>query len=108
MGSLPQGIAIVDFYGDGTLDLATANYGDGIHGTVSLLKGKADGTFKRMPDIPIGDGPVALAAGDFSGLFDSSQPQVGTDLAVANHAGYVTILFGSDAQGGNAQGENTQ
>jgi hypothetical protein len=94
VGSVPQGIALVDFNGDGNLDLATANYVDGVNGTVSVLRGRGDGTFRRQPDIPVGGGPVALAAGNFDGLLDFLQPHVGHDLAVANQAGYVTILFG--------------
>jgi hypothetical protein len=94
VGSVPQGIAIVDFNGDGILDLATANYADGVHGTVSILRGHGDGAFTREPDIPVGGGPVALVAGNFGGLLDYLQPYVSHDLAVANHAGYVTILFG--------------
>jgi FG-GAP-like repeat len=98
VGSVPQGIAIVDLYGDGNLDLATANYADGIHGTVSILRGKGDGTFTRWPDIRVGGGPVALVGGNFGGLFDSLlgllQPNVAHDLAVANNGGCVSILFG--------------
>jgi hypothetical protein len=94
VGSVPQGIATVYFNDDGILDLATANYADGVHGTVSILRGHGDGTFRRGPDIPVGGGPVALVAGNFGGLLDYLQPYVSHDLAVANHAGYVTILFG--------------
>lgn len=96
VGSDPQGIAIADFYGDGNLDLATASYAEGVHGTVSILQGHGDGTFTRGPgpDIAVGGGPVALAGGNFGGLLDILQPNVAHDLAVANHAGYVSILFG--------------
>lgn len=98
VGSVPQGIAIVDFYGDGNLDLATANYADGVHGTVSILRGQGDGTFRRGPDIAVGGGPVALVGGNFGGLLDDLlallEPNVPHDLAVANHAGYVSIVFG--------------
>jgi hypothetical protein len=43
----------------------------------------------------VGGGPVALVAGSFkNGYSDYDWHHVGHDLAVANHAGYVTILFG--------------
>ncbi len=110
VGSGPQAIAIVDIDGNGSVDLATANYADGVHGTVSVLRGRGDGTFRRQSDIPVGGGPVALAAGNFGdpGESHSPQPHVGRSLAVANNAGYVTILFGLSGQGGNAQGGNGQ
>jgi hypothetical protein len=96
VGSVPQGIATGDFYGDGNLDLATANYADGVHGTVSILRGQGNGIFSRVPgpDIAVGGGPVALVGGNFGGLLDILQPNVAHDLAVANHSGYVSILFG--------------
>src|SRR4051812_625966 len=41
-GVRPTSVAVGDFTGDGMLDLATANQGDG---DVSVLVGKGDGTF---------------------------------------------------------------
>ena len=48
VGTNPQAIAVGDFNGDGTADLAICNFGDptvGDDGNVSLLLGKGDDTF---------------------------------------------------------------
>jgi hypothetical protein len=63
-GQEPVGIVSDDFNGDGTPDLATANFGAN---TVSVLLGNGDGTFATHVDYPTGKGPVAVATGDFNG-----------------------------------------
>jgi len=91
VGALPQGIAVVELEGDGVLSLATANYVDGVHGTVTILHGRGDGSFWRQKDIAVGGGPVALVSGNFT----DPGSRGAKDLAVANHSGYVQILRGA-------------
>lgn len=57
-------MAVGDFNGDGTLDLAVANFGDN---TVSVLLGKGDGTFLPQAIFPTDSGPNSVAIGDFNG-----------------------------------------
>ena len=88
VGDNPSAIVAGDFNGDGKLDLAVANENDN---TVTILLGNGDGTFTQAPGSPIavGNGPDALAVGDFTGNGK-------LDLAVANFAsGTVTILLGN-------------
>jgi len=59
-----------DFNGDGKLDLATVNQScasGSCAGTVSVLLGNGDGTFRPRRDFSVGRQPSALAAGDFNG-----------------------------------------
>ena len=75
VGRNPSGIAIDDFNGDGTLDLAVVNSTDD---TVSVFIGNGDGTFATAVNHDTGRGPVAVTAGDFN--------RDGTlDLAVVNN-----------------------
>ena len=86
-----SGLAIVagDFNGDGHLDLAVANVGDG---TVSVLLGNGDGTFQPQVTYALGLYPSAIVAGDFNG--DGH-----LDLAVANfpvrRLRHVSVLLGN-------------
>jgi len=85
VGILPYSIAAGDFNGDGQIDLAVANHcGNSLHcedvGSVSVLLGNGDGTFQTQMQYATGEGPEAVAIGDFNG--DGN-----LDLAVANNAG---------------------
>ena len=67
----PDAIAAGDFTGDGRLDLAVANYNTG---TVSILLGNGDGTFRLPVDYAVGPAaavgladPEAIAVTDFNG-----------------------------------------
>jgi VCBS repeat protein/flagellar hook capping protein FlgD len=89
-GSLPGSIAVGDLNGDGQPDLAVANwsyetpYPDG---TVSVLLGNGDGTFRPKTDFETGGNPSSVAVGDLNG---DRQP----DLAVANWGSFtVSVLL---------------
>ena len=74
VGHGPESMAMGDFNGDGKTDLAVVNYTDG---TVSVLLGNGDGTFKPQVTYASGLTPVAVVVGDFN--HDGN-----LDLAVAN------------------------
>src|SRR5205823_6205463 len=74
----PQSVAAGDFNGDGFRDLAVANQPFNGSGTVSVLLGSGDGTFRAAVDYTAGFLPSWVAVSDFNG--DSS-----LDLAVANY-----------------------
>jgi hypothetical protein len=88
--------AIGDFNGDGIADLAVANNSGSeiTPSSVTVLLGKGDGTFRKVPSSPTaGIEPLAIAAGDFNG--DGI-----LDLAVTDqndgfpNPGLVTVLIG--------------
>jgi hypothetical protein len=68
-GLEPRGIAVGDFNGDGKPDLVVTNSTDN---TISVLLGKADGTFNPKVDYPTGTRPVSVAIADFNqdGILD--------------------------------------
>lgn len=73
-GNEPRGVAVGDLNGDGIPDLVVANSTDN---TISVLLGKADGTFSPKVDYPAGVRPVSVAIAD---LNNDGNP----DLVVAN------------------------
>ena len=88
VGTSPFGIAVGDFDGNGTLDLAVSNSGSA---SVTLLLGSGMGSFTPASNSPfaVGNSPYGLVAGDFDG--DGK-----LDLAVANDADKsVTVLRGT-------------
>jgi hypothetical protein len=60
---LPVGLVSGDFDHDGALDLAWANEFDD---SVSILKGRGDGTFEPPVVVKVGEHPVALVIADFN------------------------------------------
>jgi hypothetical protein len=88
VGSLPTSVAVGDFDGNGTPDLAVTNSNDG---TVSVLLGNGDGTFRPVANSPgpFGFGLPSVAVGDFN---RDGKP----DLAVANQGdNTVSVLLGN-------------
>jgi hypothetical protein len=89
-GTGPRSIATGDFNGDGKLDLVVPNT---ISGTVSILLGNGDGTFKAGPSYTVGQGSFYqffdVAVADFNG--DGK-----LDFVVANFNGNnVTVFLGN-------------
>ena len=92
VGNGPQSLTVGDFNGDGKPDLAVLN---NLDGTLSILVGKADGTFLPHVNYPLGlsGGVITLAVttGDFNG-------DQRLDLAVVMSVGgtnEVAILLGN-------------
>jgi hypothetical protein len=82
----PLDLVAADFNGDGTLDLATANY---LGGNVSVHLGNVGGTFQTARNSPTGGNPRSLAVGDFNA--DGH-----LDLAVANDFQLSVLLSNGD------------
>ena len=63
-GNAPRSIAVGDFDGDGTLDLAVGNY---TGNNISILFGNGDGTFGAPHNIATMNGPYQVLALDVNG-----------------------------------------
>jgi hypothetical protein len=86
VGPEPSSIVAADFNHDGHLDLATTSTKDG---TVSILDGVGDGTFRPQRTFAAGDTPSSVVAGEFTG-------NGRLDLAVADSASnQVSLLLGT-------------
>jgi hypothetical protein len=83
----PYDIAVGDFNHDGKPDLAVAApcCGDG---SVEILMGNGDGTFRKAVGYAAGIGPGSVVAADFN--HDGN-----LDLAVGSLSGYISILMGN-------------
>lgn len=87
-GPSPQQVVFGDFDGNGTVDMVTANQGAN---TISLLRGRGDGTFKKAVSIRAGiDRPLAIAAADMNG---DGHP----DLVIVNgfRTDHIAVLLGN-------------
>src|SRR6266850_2500803 len=86
VGSVSINVALGDFNGDGVADLAVTNY---LAGTVSVLLGNGDGTYRPALSVPVGANPWAIAVGDFNSDHI-------LDLAVTNYgSSTISVLLGN-------------
>jgi hypothetical protein len=79
-------VVLGDFNHDGVLDIATAN---SVGDSVSVLRGRGDGTFREAEHFPSGLGSIAITAGDFNG---DGWP----DVATANVRGDTVSVLEND------------
>jgi hypothetical protein len=91
-GQEPYQLASGDFNGDGKLDLAVANV---TGGTVSIMKGKGDGTFQTQTQYPAGYSPIAVVVGDFNKDGNPDLVVVNNGNRFNGHPGTVTMLIGN-------------
>lgn len=86
VGPKPYSVAIGDLDGDGTSDLAVANYSGG---NISVLLGLGDGTYQEQVVYGCGQNPTSIAIGDLN--LDDCQ-----DLAVTNYySASASVLLGN-------------
>ncbi|MFN6962465.1 MAG: FG-GAP repeat domain-containing protein [Pyrinomonadaceae bacterium] len=85
VGINPTGVAVADFNGDGSTDLAVTNQ---VSGDVSIMMGNGGGGFSPGQPVTAGSSPYAVTAGRFNA--DNF-----VDLAVANSgSNNVSVLLG--------------
>src|SRR5438128_1081640 len=88
-GSHPTAVAPADPNGDGPVDLMIVNGG---LGSVSVLMGNGDGTFREPTTYATGASPNSIALGDL----DDNYPSFDPDIAVTNSgSNTVSILLGN-------------
>ncbi len=88
----PVSVAVGDFNGDGTPDLAASVYSNS-GGFVSVLLGNGDGSFQPAHTFATESASTVLAEGDFNGDGNA-------DLAVANQSSNNVSLFLGTGDGG--------
>jgi hypothetical protein len=99
---VPAGVSLYslslgDFNGDGNLDIAVSdtrctNSGCAPSGSVNVLLGNGDGTFKGHLDFPAGALPESVASGDF---VPSNPPAGRSGFAVANYKDNSVSIYSS-------------
>jgi len=93
-GTNPVSVSTGDFNGDGMNDIAVTNYNSN---TVSVFlnttaPGATTPSFSTKTDFTTGSSPISVSIGDFNG--DGK-----LDMAVANEAGYVSVLLNTTSPG---------
>ncbi len=89
-GVAPVAIVVGDFNGDGIPDLAVANENNAQPGSVTILLGNGDGTFRAAPSVNLSGSPHSMALGDFNG---DGKPDLALTGVNANNT--VAILLGN-------------
>src|SRR5207244_1522516 len=85
-GGAPASVAVADLDGDGHPDVVTANSASG---TVSVLLGIGDGTFRARTDYGVGNYPLSVAIADLD--HDGR-----LDVVTANYgSSTVSVLLGN-------------
>ena len=87
-GSAPEAMAVADFDGDGTTDVAVLNLGDK---TLGVLLGHGDGTFATQLAYASGKNAIGLSTADFNG---DGHP----DVVVSDHGNDVVGIYLSFCQ----------
>ncbi|HLJ92849.1 MAG TPA: VCBS repeat-containing protein, partial [Gemmataceae bacterium] len=92
-GGVALSVAVGDLNGDGLPDLAVVNINDS-GGTVGILLGAGNGTFKAAQNYTAAANPVSVAVGDFNGdgVPDLAVANAGTD---PDFLGTVSIFLGN-------------
>jgi hypothetical protein len=90
-GGNPLDVVVGDFNGDGSADLAVADY---TTQRVSILLGKGDGTFQPVTAYPTGANPSSIVAADFNGDGKMDLALTSTPLGVSS-GNLVSLLLGN-------------
>ncbi len=90
-GSVPFRVVAADLNADGNADLATADHRAG---SVSVMLGKGDGSFRRTVRYRIGARPADVAAADLSG-----DGRLDLITSSGDRGGPVTVLINDGASG---------
>ncbi|MBK8466779.1 MAG: VCBS repeat-containing protein [Chloracidobacterium sp.] len=96
-GSIPNSVAIGDFNNDDNQDVLTVNYSSN---NVSIRLGNGSGGFTSpaVPEVVVGDRPLAVAIADFNG--DGNQDIVVTNSFGPHQYGYTVSIRLGDGNGG--------
>jgi FG-GAP-like repeat/Domain of unknown function (DUF4214)/FG-GAP repeat len=108
-GDFPEAVAIGDFNGDGNPDLAVACFTlPPTSGTLRVLLGNGDGTFRAGKNFTIGVDPANIVTGDFTGngKLDLAVAE-GTALVPGGPPGVSVLLGNGDGTFQNAIGYPT-
>ena len=90
LGTYPYSVVVGDFNGDSRLDLVVGATASDYAGSVSVLLGIGDGTFRTPLNYTVGSEPMPVSLGDFNG--DGK-----LDLVVgagSDYAGSLSVLLG--------------